>query len=178
MAQHNEKILVANDRSIVAIRATYAGQIHHFLACDSGCFLVCFPACFERRKMSLFAPTFDPNFEPFNWHRSPNIEACQQVGFKKFQLGCPGWFVDLNNQSSGIKFERFDMTTHRFTDNFGPSRKDGHGGLAISAPQRLQESLNTARNRGWFRIDRRQWRLLQFATPDLGERHQEERLRW
>jgi len=31
MAQHNEKILVADDLSIVAIRATYAGQIHRFL---------------------------------------------------------------------------------------------------------------------------------------------------
>ena len=134
MAQHNDKILVADNLAIVSIRATYAGQIHHFLACDSGCFLMCFPACFERRKMPLFAPAFDPNFEPFNRHRSPNIEACQKVGFEKFQLGCPGWFVDLNNQSSSIEFERFDVATDGFTDDFGPSRKDRHGGLAISTP--------------------------------------------
>ena len=71
--------------------------------------------------MSLFTSPFDPNFESFNGHRSPNIEAGQKVGFKKFQLRRPGWFVDLNNQSSGIEFERFDMTTDRFTDDFGPS---------------------------------------------------------
>jgi len=94
--------------------------------------------------MALFTPPLDPNFESFNGHRSPNIEAGQKVGFKKFQLRRPCWFINLNNQSSGIELEWFDMTTDRFTDDFSPSRKDGHGGLAISAPQRLQESLDTA----------------------------------
>jgi len=114
MAQHNEKILVADNLQIVAIRATYAGQIHRFLSCYSCSFSV----CFSHRKMSLLTPTFDPNFESFNGHRSPNIQTCQQVGFEKFQLGCPSWFIDLNNQRSGIKFEGFDMTTDGFADNF------------------------------------------------------------
>ena len=71
--------------------------------------------------MSLFAPSFDPNFEPFNGHRSPNIQTCQKVGFEKFQLGRPRWFIDLHDQSSGVEFEWFDMTTNGLADDFGPS---------------------------------------------------------
>lgn len=85
MAQHNEEILVANNPSIASIRASYAGQIHHFLA------------CFYDPKLNQLPAAFDSDFEPFNGHRSPNIETGQKVGFKKFQLGRPGWFVDLNN---------------------------------------------------------------------------------
>jgi hypothetical protein len=88
---------------------------------------------FQARKATLLTTPFDPNFESFNRHRSPNIETRQKIGLKKLQLGCPGWFVDLDDQSSSIEFEWFDMTTNRFTDDFGPSRKDCHGGLAISA---------------------------------------------
>jgi hypothetical protein len=109
MAQHNEEILVANNLSIVSIRASYAGQIHHFLA------------CFDDPKLNQLPAPFYPNFESFNGHRSPNIETGQKVGFKKFQLGRPRWFVNLNNQCSGIKFERFDMTTDGFAHDFGPS---------------------------------------------------------
>jgi len=109
MAQHNEKILVANNLLSASIRASYAGQIHYFLA------------CFYDPKLNQLSAPLHPNFESFNGHRSPNIETGQKVGFKKFQLGRPGWFVDLNNQSSGIKFERFDMTTDGFAHDFGPS---------------------------------------------------------